>query len=366
LRAVAHVIELSLRNFRNYTQERVELKPGVTLVHGFVGAGKTNLLEALCFACTARSPRTGNDRDVIRFGESATHVVAVAEDGSGTHRFEVGLERGRAKVLRANGVAASGSLGYVERPRLCVFMPDRLELVKGPASVRRTYLDDLVGALWPPRRQVRISYARALTQRNVLLARIRAGAAGRGSLAGWNRELARWGMELIGDRARAIETLAPAFVGYGGELGLSQETALRYRPRSSANDASELEAELEAVLDTDLDRGFTTHGPHRDDLRLDADGRELRRFGSQGQQRLALLALILAERDALSATGERPILLLDDVMSELDEDRRGRLMEVLAKGGQTLITTADPSFAAARLPGLSRLRVENGTVAAVG
>jgi DNA replication and repair protein RecF len=332
-------VDLEMRNFRNYAQARVSLADGVTVLHGPVGAGKTNLLEALYFACVGKSPRTNNDRDLIRFGERAAHVAATSVIGGIERTHEVGIEPGRAKVVKVDGSRLEPA---TQRPLLCVFMPDRLELVKGAASLRRPHLDALVAALWPPRRATRVRYARAVAQRNVLLARVRTAAASSASLASWNRELAVHGIALMGDRAAAIDLLAPRFRDRARELGLEGETRLAYRARSKAATVEALERELEEATDTDLARGFTTHGPHRDDFRLEAGGRELRRFGSQGQQRLALLALLIAERDALGETrGEPPILLLDDVLSELDLERRRRLLESLLAEGQALITTAD-------------------------
>jgi DNA replication and repair protein RecF len=164
------------------------------------------------------------------------------------------------------------------------------------------------------------------------------------------------------DRRQAVELLSPLFASRGGELGLDGEGSLSYSPRSSASGAGELELELEQSIDSDVERGFTMHGPHRDDLCLELETRNLRRFGSQGQQRLALLALMLAERDVLAAARrERPVLLLDDVLSELDGERRDKLLEVLREGGQTVITTADP--AAVQDEEIVRLAVSAGTIA---
>jgi DNA replication and repair protein RecF len=155
------------------------------------------------------------------------------------------------------------------------------------------------------------------------------------------------------DRRAAVELLSGRFAERAAELGLEGEATVAYRPRSDASTPEELIAELDESLAADLERGFTMHGPHRDELVLKLDARELRRYGSQGQQRLGLLALLLAERDALAANRDAlPLLLLDDVLSELDAPRRQALLASLEQDGQTLITTADPQAAS---PGL-RLR----------
>lgn len=336
------IARLSLRNFRSYPAADVELGPGLTVVTGRNGAGKTNLLDALYFGCTGRSARTTNDRELVRFGEQVTRVVVRTEADDGEHELAVAFEAGQPKRLTADGVRVDRLLDVPGRPLVSVFLPDRLELVKGTPSLRRAHVDQVVSALWPARTATRRAYAAALGQRNALVARIRAGAASPASLPAWDRELARHGITLMADRRAAIAAVADRFTAIAGELGLDGEPAVAYRPRSKAADVDALEAELAERHASDLERGFTQHGPHRDDLALTRERRELRAYGSQGQQRLALLALLLAEREAIAATRDAvPVMLLDDVMSELDRERRGRLVELLRGVGQSVITTTD-------------------------
>lgn len=357
------VASVTLRDFRNYERAAIDLSPGLTVVHGSNGAGKTNLLEAVYFGCVGQSCRTSNERELVRFGSSATQVKLTTGNGGPAHEFEVRLEPGRTKVFKVDGATSDRLVDVVERPLACVFMPDRLELVKGTGALRRAHLDAVVTALWPLRRETRTAYGRALAQRNALLSRLRAGSAGRDSLTGWDHELARWGIQLMADRSAAIDLLAAPFSTRADELGLEGGASIGYRPRSRADSEEALEQELRERLDSDLDRGFTTHGPHRDDFSLQADGLDLRRFGSQGQQRLALLALLLAERDALSESrGESPVLLLDDVLSELDPDRRARLLGISVEQGQTLLTTADPDAALSLAGAVTAIRISAGRV----
>jgi DNA replication and repair protein RecF len=361
------VTRLALRDFRSYRAAELELGPGLTVVQGRNGAGKTNLVEALFLACTARSCRTSNEREAIRFGARVARVEARAEGADGPHALSVGLEAGGPKHVRIDGRAVDRLLDEEDRPLVCVFHPDRLGLVKGTPAVRRGHLDQLVAALWPARSHTRRAYARALTQRNALLGRVRAGFASPASLPAWDRELARHGLELMGDRRAAVGELAEAFAARAAELGLEGEVALAYRPRSRAADAEGLAAELGERAASDVERGYTGHGPHRDDLALLREGRELRTYGSQGQQRLALLSLLLAEREALAhARGPAPLMLLDDVLSELDPERRGRLLALLREGGQSVVTTADPSLVPGlEDPGVARLAVADGAIVAV-
>jgi len=358
------VTRLRLRDFRTYASAEVGLGERLTIVHGPNGAGKTNLLEGLYFGCTGRSCRTSNEREVVRFDAPAARVEVEGRDRDGEHELSVGFQPGEAKRFRVDGAPAERLIDAPHRPLIGVFLPDRLELVKGPPALRRAHLDQLVAALWPARVATRRSYSQALAQRNALLARVRAGAP-RSALAAWDLELARHGIALRDDRASAIELLRERFAVAAGELGLAGAVELRYRPRSKAATAEELATELSERVDSDLERGFTTHGPHRDDVALLRDGRELRAYGSQGEQRLALLALLLAERAALhEERGAPPLLLLDDVMSELDADRRERLVERL-RVGQAVVTTTD----LAHIPGAEeedvvRLRVQSGCVEA--
>jgi DNA replication and repair protein RecF len=337
------VLTLTLRDFRGYHDVRIEVGDGLTVVTGPNGAGKTNLLEGLYFACTGRSCRTSNEREVIRFGAGTTRTVLTCHAEDGAHELSVGFSVGQPKVMRADGATVERLLDVSSRPLVSVFLPERLELVKGAPALRRAHLDQFVAALWPARSTTRRLYGQALAQRNALIARIRGGGASRASLASWDAQLAGHAIALMDDRRRALELVADPFQRVASALGLPREPTVSYRPRSHATDPGQLAAELAERLDLDLDRGFTGHGPHRDDLAIQHDGHDLRAYGSQGQQRLALLALLLAEREAIAAhRPSAPMMLLDDVMSELDRDRRQALVDLLrCTPGQSVITTTD-------------------------
>lgn len=359
------VVAVSLRDFRGYEKAHAELGAGLTVISGPNGAGKTNLLEAVYFGCTGRSCRTNNEREVVRFGADATRVVVSTMADDGPHELTVGFAPGQPKRMKVDGAPVERLVEIEVRPLVSVFLPDRLELIKGVPSLRRAHLDQFVAAMWPSRAATRRGYAQALAQRNALISRIRGGRGSRASLLSWNQQLARSAVELMADRRRGVEAIAVSFARVAGELGLDGDPQVVYRPRSHSQDAAGLAAELAERTDSDLERGFTGHGPHRDDLSTLREGRELRTYSSQGQQRLGLLALLLAERAALAATrSAAPLMLLDDVMSELDGVRRTALVDLLRSGaGQSVITTTDVDHVpGARDAAVARLEVASGTL----
>ena len=339
------------RGFRNLGAARTPLGADVVVVHGPNGAGKTNLLEAVYFGLTGRSFRAGDDRDLIRYGEGRARVELELEGGG---ELLAALDRSGERRHLLSGRALSGDPG--ERPLVNVFHPDRLALVKAAPAHRRAHLDRLCGAIWPARADLRRRFGRTLAQRNALVARVRAGLGGAESLASWDERLAAEAEPLIAARADAVDTLAEPFSELGVRLGLDG-AEVSYRPRAAGN-ATELATELARRRAEDLGRAYTSYGPQLDEVELRFGGRQLRRFASQGQQRLALLALLFAERAALLEAGRSaPLMLLDDVMSELDPAHRELLVSLLERGGaggQALITATE----AAQVPSTSALRIE--------
>jgi DNA replication and repair protein RecF len=337
------ITTVTLRDFRGYERAAAPVGSGLTVITGPNGAGKTNLLEALYFGCTGRSCRTGNDRELVRFGAGATRVTVETAGADGRHELTVGFVPGEAKRMTVDGASVERLLDASQRPLISVFLPDRLELVKGVPARRRAHLDQFVAALWPARALTRRTYAQSLAQRNALLTRIGHGGAGRDSLSTWDVQLAAHALALMSDRRAVVAALEPVFTQIAGRLGLDGEPTVTYRPRSHAVTVEELVAELAERREADLERGHTAHGPHRDDLILKRHGRELKTYGSQGQQRLGLLALLLAERQVITERrAGAPVMLLDDVMSELDVTRRAALVELLhTTDGQAVITATD-------------------------
>jgi DNA replication and repair protein RecF len=302
------------------------------------GAGKTNLLEALHLATQGFSPRTRTDAQLIRFGETAARVAVAGRRGDVATNAEVTLRAANAKSAVLNG----GSLSSAERLRgeisTLVFTPDRLGVLKGPPASRRAYVDRALGRLSPSRAPLSAEYGAAVAQRNASLRRISAGLSSRAALEPWTEQVAELGAELVAARVEALSLLEPPFAAHAAAFDLPEAT-LGYDGEPPTREL------LVARVDRDLERGMTGIGPHLDDVVIGSAGRSLRSFGSQGEQRLALLALLLAEAELLAERrGVRPLLLLDDVLSELDPSRRGILVDRVAGRGQTLITATDPAM----------------------
>ena len=245
----------------------------------------------------------------------------------------VRLATGEAKVVEVNGARLPTAESLRREFHTLVFTPDRLAVVKGGPAARRAYFDRVVARLLPARATSSQDYAAALAQRNASLRRVQLGLSSRDALAPWTERVAELGAVLVEARREALRILEPGFAERAGELGLP-EARLGY-------DAEEPTAEaLEARIDRDVDRGVTGLGPHLDDVAIVSGGRDLRQFGSQGEQRLAVLSLLLAEADLLPSP---PLVLLDDVLSELDPGRRRILADRVARMGQAVITATQAS-----------------------
>src|SRR5262245_15567121 len=343
------------RGFRNLADASTALPTGVVVIHGPNGAGKTNLLEAIYFGLTGRSFRTGNDRDMIRFGDQGARVELDLA-GDGTHLLAA-IDRSGERRHLLEGRPLAGAPG--ERPLVSVFHPDRLQLIKGSPAHRRGHLDRLCGAIWPARAHLRSRFGRTLAQRNALVQRICSGLGDAGSLPSWDERLAAEAEPLMEARAEAVAALADTFSALAAQLGLPV-AEISYRPRA-AGGREELAAELARRRGQDLGRAYTSYGPQLDEVELHLGVRGLRRFGSQGQQRLALLALLFAERAALIEAGRAaPLMLLDDVMSELDPGHRELLVSLLRSGGQSMITATEASHVPAAAA--SRIEVSDGAL----
>ncbi len=377
-----HVSHLSLHDFRSYAEAEVPLGPGVTAFVGRNGQGKTNLVEAVDYVARLASHRVAGDAPLVRYG--ADHAVVrttVVRDGREA-LLEVQINPGasnRARVNRSPLPRARELLGLV---RTVLFSPEDLALVKGDPSERRRFLDDLLVQRAPRFAGVRSDYDRVLKQRNSLLKTARAGGPSRreatlSTLGVWNSHLARSGAELLAARLRLVEDLRPfvqkAYQAVAESSGASDVT-MTYRSscelpsptdrgRTPDQDdlATALLAEVDRRRDDEIERGVSLVGPHRDELTLMLGALPVRGYASHGESWSMALALRLASYDLLRASGDDPILILDDVFAELDTERRDRLAELVAGAEQVLVTAAVPHDIPAALAGV-RVDVVDGKV----
>jgi DNA replication and repair protein RecF len=248
------------------------------------------------------------------------------------------VEAGAGKRARVNGAPLRAAEQLRSETATLVFTPDRLGVVKGAPAARRAYFDRTLGRLAPARATLSAEYGAAIAQRNASLRRVAGGWSTRDALAPWTEQVASLAAELVAARREALTLLGQPFAERAAELGLA-DAALRYDAEAPSA------ADLDARLDRDLERGVTGLGPHLDDVTIASGDRDLRSFGSQGEQRLAVLALLLAEAELVAdRRGAPPLLLLDDVLSELDPDRRRILAARVGRTGQALVTATDAAM----------------------
>jgi DNA replication and repair protein RecF len=358
--------KLGLADFRSYVDAELEPDPGLTVVAAPNGTGKTNLLEAIHVAITGRSHRASVDADLVRHGApfGRTRLDLGGGTGAGGATIELVLPGaepppGLRKRLAVNGVPRR-STAVAEVARSVLFRPEEMLLLVGSPSDRRRFLDGIVAQR--DRRSARdlVEVARILAQRNALLRAIRAEEAPLDALAFWDEQLAQVGGRVMRARLEALGELRPRIGPLHDAVASPDErgTSVRLTYVDALKEAWADRAEADRIPDDDelaaayrrriadvrqkeAWNGVSLVGPQRDDLRAELAGRDVATHASRGQQRTIILAMKLAETDLLGLDGPRPIVLLDDVFSELDPDRATRLAALLVDRGQVIVTTAD-------------------------
>ena len=364
---------LALRDFRNLARLDLAFPAAGVVVIGDNGQGKSNLLESIYYLHLLRSVRGARDVDVVRFGAAGFHVAA-RTDGGTSHELSAGFERqGRRKRVKLDGAEPrrlSDALGALP----CVlFSPADVELVAGAPSARRRYLDILLALSSRPYLTALQRYRHALAQRNAALrdALKSTGAKAEQRIAVWEAPVARHGAVLWLERVRWAEQAAPRFATVCAAIGEQSSVSMRYTTSLEpvSHELVDVQIALALALEQkrslDVHRCLTHAGPHRDDLALCLGGRDLRAFGSAGQQRTGAIALRLLEGETLrERLGVAPMLLLDDPFAELDVHRSGRILELLAEQamGQTVLTVPRESDIPPALTQLARWRIEDGVV----
>ncbi|MCO6450083.1 MAG: DNA replication/repair protein RecF [Caldilineales bacterium] len=389
-----HLQRLSLTNYRNYARLELNLPPGLSIVQGENAQGKSNLLEAITVLATSRSPRSGSDTELVNWLAQESdlpfaRLSAELKKGERLERVDITLlpakgNGGFRKQVRING-APRRALDLVGLMPVVLFRPEDVDLVSGSPSVRRRYLDIALCQMDPPYCRALNEYNKTVEQRNALLRNLQNGGNAGEQLRFWDDKLAETGSLIIAQRYRLIKDLdAEASLRHLDLSGGYERLKLRYEPsfdpaqpgRNSGGvtranrDESFAVAAVRATFlayllanrRRDLAAGMTLSGPHRDDLGFYLGEHNLRSFGSRGQQRTAALASKMAEVVVMTATaGVAPLLLLDDVMSELDAKRRAMLQDALTTAPQAIVTTTDwHHFSPELLATAQRLHVHQG------
>jgi DNA replication and repair protein RecF len=367
-----HVQLLSLASFRNYGSLSFEPSEGLSVLVGRNAQGKSAILEAIYLLATSKSHRTSRDMDLIELGKPSFRVVAeVRRSVRNDVSVEIDLSRIEKKTVKINTVKHAKIGDIVGQLNAVIFSDTDIDMVRGEPSRRRRFMNLEISQISPQYVYALGRYKRVLDQRNNLLKEIKMGQASVAGLDVWDTQLATYGATVTAKRAGFVKTLALAAAEiYATLTDQSEELVVSYRPNldisesDSEQEIAEVHAEvLAGKRDMDIGRSTTHSGPHRDDVAISINGLAAREFASQGQQRTAAIALKLAEIGLIrEAAGENPVVLLDDVMAELDETRRRRILDSTA-GCQTMITTTHLSdVSPAALENAAVFEVEAGTV----
>ena len=407
-----HITHLSLSNFRNYGRLELSLPLGPTLLYGNNAQGKTNLLEAIYYLATTRSPHADNDAQLLNWNVAQSEepvavgrLVATIVTAEQEHQLEMRLIQEQKPTPSPNRNFSFRRQALVDRRkvrlmdllgtmRVVLFLPEDVQLLTGSPANRRRYIDITLCQIDPLYCRTLSNYNKVLEQRNAILRQMAEGQAGRDVLPIYSEKLVELGSAIFRRRAKFLSNISRETqrIHYEALTEGRESIRLLYLPRLSAKTSkiapngnqkpealsdwlethegqSEIVSErfaklLQESLATDLARGATTVGPHRDDWSFQINGRSLGSFGSRGQQRSAILALKMGEINWMTAvTGERPILLLDEVVAELDEQRRAALLSYVSETTQTILTATDPGmFTEQFLQSATRMKVEDGRI----
>ncbi|MFR4405054.1 MAG: DNA replication/repair protein RecF [Anaerovoracaceae bacterium] len=358
-----YIKDISLKDFRNYRELKTNFSDKVNIFIGNNAQGKTNLLESIYMNAMAKSFKNIRDRELIRFGEDHCRIESTAYIDGEDHTTEIVINRQGKKIIKIDGVKADRTSQLLDRIFIIIFSPEDLKIVKDEPEKRRRFIDRELCQIKPKYYNAFSSYRRVLKQRNMYL---KENDIESSVLDIWDYELARYGSDMILERKNFIDRISKISGKiHDGISGGAEKLSLKYE--TSIDD---FENTFEFFLDTlkkerdeDIRNRTTGRGPHKDDVRISANGIDLRKFGSQGQQRTAALSMKLSEiRLIEDETGEKPVLLLDDVLSELDNNRQTYLINSLGES-QMFITTADISGKVVRsLPQGKIFKIKEGNI----
>jgi len=337
-----HVKELTLNNFRNYKQETIKLREGTNIFCGDNAQGKTNILEAIYMFCRGKSTRARHDSELIRFGEDYYRIQMSFSDAERDFCGVMTADRGGRKGIKINNVPLTKLSMLMSYFNAVFFNPEDLGLIKGSPTLRRRYIDSSLSQIYPGYLSALISYNKALMQKNSLLKRMRrSGLKSDATMSVWNEALARDGAKIMSFRYDFIDSINTLASQIQNDIS-SEKLEVIYNPGINAEcDAEAIYKYLEQHTSSEVEFGSAKYGLQRDDINIMINGNAAKLYSSQGQQRTAALSLKIAQGDFInSIKGEYPVLLLDDIMSELDINRRKYLWERIS-GKQVIITCTD-------------------------
>ena len=341
-----NIKEITLRNFRNYENETIKFQEGLNVVVGNNAMGKTNLLESIYCCAIGKSPKTNKYKELIRMGQQAAYIKIVLEKKYRDHTIEFYVDAKENKRIKIDGVPLTKLRELVGYMNIIFFSPEEIKMVKEGPSERRRFIDISLSQQSKNYLFSLSKYNEVLANRNKLLKENYKDANIKEMLVIWDSQLAKEGANIIKKRYEFVEKLKIAAKASHAELTNNKEDLeLEYESLVPNNDIEQIQKDIEKKLletqDKDISLQYTSVGPHRDDISIVANGIDIRKFGSQGQQRTCSLSLKLAEISLFEdEIKEKPILLLDDVLSELDATRRNKLMEI-SSTLQTMITCTD-------------------------
>lgn len=327
---------LELKDYRNYDHLIMQFHSGTNILYGENAQGKTNILEAVYLSGTTKSHRGSKDKEIIKFQKDEAHIRIILEKDHIPHRIDLHLKKNKAKGVAIDGIPIKRQGELFGMLNLVFFSPEDLYIIKNGPSERRRFLDLELCQLDKVYLYNLTSYNKVLAQRNNLLKQISFNNNLMDTLYIWDQKLVEYGNKIIHTRLEFINNLNDLVGDIHKKLtGGKEELILKYEPNVSIDD---FEEKLKKTLERDLALKITNIGPHRDDLSFSCEGVDIRKFGSQGQQRTAALSCKLAEIKLVkSVIKENPILLLDDVLSELDRQRQNHLLDSIGDI-QTIIT----------------------------
>ena len=359
-----YIKEIELHNFRNYREQKVSFSRDVNIFIGRNAQGKTNLLEGIYLNAFGKSFKSIKDKELIRFGEEYCRVKCISENEEGENTTEIVIKSDGRKGIKRDGIKVKKTSELLDRIYIIIFSPEDLKIVKDEPEKRRRFINRELCQIRAGYLADLNDYNKILKQRNMYLKEKQIDSE---LLDIWDRQLAASGTRIIRKRKQFIERIDEISRKiHSGITGNKENLVLKYESNipATSNTEEEFYELLAAAREDDIRNGTTSKGPHRDDFSISADGIDLRRYGSQGQQRTAALSLKLSEIKIIEEEkGEKPILLLDDVLSELDNDRQAMLIKTLGENQMFITTTDIIESVAERLPKGKYFKIVDGEVA---